>query len=300
MKKHNLIAKATVAMLMLMLTIGLTSPAVLAENEPAGSATVANVSPEVTAAIAPSPVEPLVEASFSCTVSDANTLADIDNVVLKVYLTNEGDPDDVANHYTFKYDAVTKLWGEIGPDTGGSHISDGTKPTDLTVQSGDYVFKITLAETATYGDWTAKWIASDEALSGEIVKTFSVSPYISLGIDDAALTFTGAPGDTDLPASQNPTVCTVTSNYTFDIQVSLSGDWSSDSGTIEMSNTEAAQDNDKTAGVKTLSGAWEIIWPDEVSGENIKRNIFWFLDLPVPLPDDTYTTTFRVQVTGAV
>lgn len=301
MKKHNRIAKAAVAMLMTMLTIGLTSPAVLAVNEDSasGSATGGNLTPEVTSVTAPSSVDPQVEYDFPSTVQDNNTLADISTVVLEVYLTTaEGKPDAKENHYTFTFTAVDNVWTETGPGPDNDHLITGscTHPPDLTLQSDNYKFVIKLSAAATIGAWTAKWIATDEALSGENTDTFSVTGIITLEIDDDTLTFTGSPGDTDRTPTETPTVCTVYTNYTFKVEAKLSADWlgTTHGGTIPMGNTDAAQTSGKE-GIKALTGEYQFIWTDVGSGENVQKDIYWFLELPVPLRDDVYTTTFYVQ-----
>lgn len=300
-KKHNQIAKATVAMLMMMLTIGLTSP-VLAQEGASGSAAGGNLTAEVTSVTAPDSVDPQAEENFPSTVQDNNTLADIDNVVLKVFLTTagEGAADAIENHYTFTFTAVDNVWTETGPGPDNDHLitTSCTYPSDLALQSDNYKFVIKLSAVATIGEWTAKWIATDDNnAEGSKTDTFSVTEYISMEIDDTTLTFSGNPGDIDIqPSPEQPTVCTVYTNKTFKISAKLSADWlgGTHGGTIGMENTEAARTAGKASAV-TLSNAYAIVWTDVAPGEPVIKDIYWFLDLPVPLRDDVYTTTFYVQ-----
>lgn len=297
----ELCAKVAVIAMLAMTIIGV-SPLALAQEDAAGSATGGNVAPLVTSVTAPDTVDSLVEYNFPCTVSDANTLADITTVVLKLYVTTvgEAEADAKENHYTFTFTASDNTWTETGPGPGNEHLitESCTYPSDLSVQADNYKFVVKLAGIAKPTTWTAKWIATDDNdASGNNTDVFTVTDYIALGIDDKSLTFSGNPGDTDIAAGEAPTICTVTANNTFKVQARLSGDWmgTTHGGTIAMSNTEAAQDVDKTAGVKTLSTTYADIWTGVSYGEDVAKNLYWFLDFPDILRDDVYTTTVWVN-----
>ncbi len=290
---------AGLATVLVMIVIGMT-PLVLAGDpgEASGEATGGNVAPEVTSVTAPSPVDPQAESVFSCTVQDNNTLEDITTVELIVYLTAEVNPDNIMDHYTFRYTADGMLWEEIGPDsTTDSHIvvANCNKPSNLTVPSGDYSFAIILSGAATAGEWTAIWIATDDDVaSGDNTGTFTVTEYISLAILPTTQTFSGNPGETGLPAAEGPITCTVTANINFDIETGLATDWigTTYSGTIGAGNTHA----DNSAGPIDLSSTEnKTVWYNVTFDEDVARDITYTLDLPSPLRDDVYTTTFYVQ-----
>lgn len=300
--KSKICAKATVIAILAMLTIGV-SPLALAVDKATGGAEAGNVAPEVTSVTTPSQVDPQGVVNFPCTVQDNNTLADIDNVVLKVYHTSvsEGSPDNIVNHYTFWFYPVDNTWHETGPDPAGSHINTETciEPGVLTVQYDNYSFAIILSGAATAGGWTAKWIATDDnGASGDNTGTFTVNEYIALAISPTTQTFSGDPGDTGLTASENEITCTVTANVNFNIKTGLAADWigTTHSETIGAANTHA----DNGVGSINLSSAEnQIVWENVPFGEDVTRDIIYTLDLPSPLRDDVYTTTFHVQAVKA-
>lgn len=291
-----------------------TAPLALADNASAtGSATGGNLTPEVTSVditttgdVPDNTLDAETEYKFKATVRDNNTLADISTVVLKLYtaVAGEAGADENKSHYTFTFTAIDDVWTETGPGPDNVHLvtTSCVKPSDLTVQSDNYVFVVKLSGAAeSIPDWTAKWIATDDnSLVGNNTKTFEVNEYISLAIDDATLTFSGSPGDTDRTPTETPTVATVTANDNFSVQVKLSADWSgvAFSQTIGMDNTKAAQDAEKT-GVVTMKATYENVWSNVGFGANVQKDLYWFLDLPVPLRDDVYTVTFTVNATKA-
>jgi hypothetical protein len=276
-----------------------------------GTATVNNVAPEATAVaiktmayMDDNTLDPQTQYRFIVTVRDNNTLAGIENVVLKLYTNAAGEnaADAVKNHYTFLFRASDNVWKEIGPGPVNSHLVTGScvKPSDLSVASDNYVFvaKLSGAATATTGGgWTAKWIATDDnGFSGNNTKTFDVNEHLSLTIDDAKLTFSGFPGDKDVQPTENPTVATVTANYNFNIQCKLSGDLTGKNwgGTIPMADLQAARDVFHTSEIR-LSDSYNNLWSNVGYGEYVQRDIYWFADIPIPLREDKYTAMFYIK-----
>ncbi len=289
------------------------APIAMSEETAEGTTTVGNATPSVTQVqiteLGDTPVstlDPWTYYKVKVTVSDANTLGDIDDVVVKMYTTaaGEGGSDNEVNHYTFKYDATTTTWSEIGPD--GTEPYDHLDtvgceaPTPLTGESGTYVFKVRLAKVAepsSSSGWTTKGIATDnDAASGDNTTTFDVNEYISLTIDDSTLTFSGAPGDTNVAPTEQPTLCTISTNSNFDIDVKVSGDWAgaTHGGSIPAANTKAAQDGSHTGEI-SLSMTYQTLWSNVDFGESVEKDIYWFLNIPSPQRDDSYTTTVYAQ-----
>lgn len=300
-----------------MLVLALAPTAMADEELPAdGTATVNNSTPSVTLVEIHTvgngtitELAPWVYYEIRVAVSDANTLEDIDNIVVKMWTTvGEGGDDAVRNHYTFKYTAGTPTWEEIGPDSEtDSHIelAGCVEASPLTGTSGTYVFKVRLAyvaEPTTGTLWTAKAIATDDnEASGDNLTTFDVNDYISLAIDDSTLTFSGAPGAVDVTPNEEQTVATVTSNNIFNVNVRLSADWSGTEhgGSIPAGNTDAAQTEGK-AGIQELSTAYVTLWPNVAYGESVAKDCYWFLEIPSPCRDDSYTTIAYVQAVKVV
>lgn len=299
----------------LLFTLSPAPTIMAAEDNASGTATVSNEGPSVTTVAitdmdggAVGTLNPGTYYKVKVTVSDANSLQDISNIVVKMYLEAKGETasDAERDHYTFKYTAGTPTWEETGPDpTTDSHINPAgcVEPSPLTAASGTYVFQVKLAyiaEPTTGENWTAKAIATDsDSASGSNTETFGVNDYISLSIDDSTLTFSGAPGATDVAPGETPTVATVTSNNNFDIKVKLGGDWIGVTYTdesIPAGNTEVAQDAGKTTGVQTLSTSYKILWPNVGYGKDLTKDCYWFLDIPSPCRNQAYNVTAFIQV----
>lgn len=263
-----------------------------------------NVTPEVLDSFAPASVDPNSAFDVKVEVRDNDYISDVDEIWLKIYASakGEGDADSVRDHYTFTWVRGTGF-SEVGPGT-GEHINEGSCQAGNDANTTDnFKFNIVLGKTACPGNWDvwAKVVDSaSEEDSEEFLAKFSVNEYSSLSIDDATLTFSGNPGETDKAASENPTVCTIDSNTDFKIQVKLSGDWSGSvyGGSIPMANTYADQDGSSPYTV-TLTAGYQDLWPSVGWGEGVARDCYWFLDFPVPLRDDVYSTTMYLNVVKA-
>ena len=186
------------------------------------------------------------------------------------------------------------------PTQGGATSTPGVVVGNDVVTTDNFLFNITLGVTASPNNsWNvwAKVIDSASAQdSEEFADKFSVNEYTSLSIDDAALTFSGNPGGMGEAASENPTLATASANVDFTIQVKLSMDWSGSThgGSIAMANTHADQ-NGSSPWNLDLSAVYQNLW-SVGWGEDVQRDCYWFLDFPLPLRDDVYSTTFYVSV----
>ncbi|MBA7507053.1 hypothetical protein ES706_05769 [subsurface metagenome] len=264
-----------------------------------------NVAPEILTSFTPATVNPNAAFDVEIEVRDNDEISDIEEVWLVVYenIKSQGDADNARNHYTFKWvRAGADNWFEVGPDAGGSHINVGScVKGDDAKTTDNFLFNIKLGVAASpnnsWNVWAKVIDSASEEDSEEFLAKFSVTEYLSLAIDDETLTFSGNPGETDKAAPENPTVCTVDSNTDFKIQVRLSGDWSGSvyGGSIPMANTYADQDGSSPYTV-TLTAGYQDLWPSVGWGEGVARDCYWFLDFPLPLRDDVYSTTFYVNV----
>jgi hypothetical protein len=245
-------------------------------------------------------LDPQTNYKFKVSVTDNNTLADISTVELKLYYDNILLPDNRRNHYTFKFTAPG-TWEEIGPDTDERHLVTGScVAPDNTQTSGTYVFVVKLdviAQPTVSNDWDAWAKATDDnGLTDDLTdeNKFKVNDYVSLTVDDAALTFTGSPGQENVEPTEQPTVATVDTNRDFEIRVKVDNWAGSLGGTIGADNTKAAQGASHENEI-VMSNSYAELWTNVGYGEDVAKNIYWFLDIPGSARDPSYTTTFYVQ-----
>jgi len=267
-----------------------------------GSVTVSNSAPVVNSITPQLPnVDPAQYFTVSVSVSDPNTLRDIQKVKIVVYAntTTQGAADSARNHYTFEWNGTT--W--ISSPTGYIDGTSSTTPTDMSAQTGTWTFFIKLDETAEPTGWHIyAYVEDKSAASDTLTSTNAISAnvYISFSLDDTTLTFSGAPGATGVAASENPTIVTVTSNVNLNINVYTQGNWGGQNylDTIPAGNTKAAQDSAHTGEI-SLSTSAQALYSNVGYGKGVQKNIYWFLDIPTGIRADTYTNTLYVDVVQA-
>lgn len=264
-----------------------------------------NVAPEVTSWTPPT-TDPASATNFSVTIRDNNTLEDIENIKLVLWLAaaSEGDADAVENHYTFWHCQDNNDWWEAGPSGSDEHITEAScvPPSDNTQQSDTYTFNVTLQSEARSGTWNANvYVYDDNDASDNEVQTFAVNSYFSVSLDDTTLTFSGSPGDTNTVPTEAETVVTATANESYDIEVYGGENWTGTTygQTFGIDNLQADADNNFAADAVTLSTSGQDAWSAQDPGEDQTDNIYWELDFPIPLRDDVYTATITVEVKAA-
>lgn len=278
--------------------LGLVSAASLS-----GTITVSNSAPSVSGiSVSTSSVTPGQYFTVTVTVSDENTLQDIQTVKIVLYSSSvtSGSADDVRNHYTFTWDAST---GWSASPSGYIDAAGSSTPADMTSTSGSWTFRIKLDETAEPTSWSVYAYVEDKgAASGSSTSSaaFNVNVYISFSLDDTSLSFSGSPGQTGVAASENPTTVTVTANVNFDVQVYGSGDWTGANygDKIPLGNTKAAPSSDGTGAI-SLSTTAKTLYSGVAYGKGVQKPIYWFLDIPTGIRADTYSTTLYVEVVQA-
>jgi hypothetical protein len=257
-----------------------------------------NVPPEVLACTTPSSVDPNSAFDVKITVRDYNKLSDIKEVWVVLYSSSvgRGDSDSARNHYTFKW--VRDVgFTEVGPGPDNEHlVVSGCSAGNDNLTTDNWTFRIKLGKVAEPTTWNV-WAKAVETLDNQDNETFAskftVNIYLELSLDDTALTFSGLQGET-LAASQNPTVTTVTANVDFDIQVKGAGDWSGP-GTLLLSNTKADKDGSSPYDLD-ISTSWQNLWTGVGWGEEVQKNIYWFLTVPMNTTPGDYTNTMYVRV----
>jgi len=276
-----------------------------AEDTLSASGNSNNVAPEVTSWSPPN-ADPVSADNFSVTIRDNNTLKDIENIKLVLWLStaSEGDADAVENHYTFWHCQDNNDWWEVGPSAIDAHITEENcvAPSDNTAQSDNYTFNITLQCEARSGTWSANvYVYDDNDQSDNSLQTFTVNAYFSVSLDDSTLTFSGSPGEENTVPTEAETVVTVCANESYDIEVYGSENWTGAAfdQTFGIDNLQADADNNFAENAVTLSTSAENVWIAQDPGEDQTDNIYWELDFPIPLRDDVYTATITVKVVAA-
>jgi hypothetical protein len=250
-------------------------------------------------------LDPQTNYRFVVTVRDNNTLSDIENILLELYLDNRDLPDSRRNDYRFLFRASDNSWSELGPDTDNRHIVavSCVHPSNLTQTTDNYVFVVkfdVIAQPTTGTQWDAYAKATDDnGLTGELTATdkFAVNDYVSLTVSVSNLIFNGSPGQDNVEPTVQPTVATVDANVGFKIHCKVD-DWE---GTVDNTkiigaeNTKAAQTATHDNEIILRTTYYDNLWSNVNYGEDVARNIYWFLNIPGSASDPSYTTIFYVK-----
>lgn len=168
------------------------------------------------------------EYHLNFTISDDNTLADLDNVTLRVWDTSsaatENDTDAEQNHYTFRWYEANDTWtsspsGFVNtgnckdPGTGSSETQyEFTCAFDLGKAAG---------YTANTDDWNISIFVWDDNndFDAERSIVFGVAFYSEISVTDSTHTWGNLnPGDTDQTITDSPLNFDVIANAAWDVQ----------------------------------------------------------------------------------
>jgi hypothetical protein len=270
-----------------------------AEDNISGSATIQSAAPVVENAVAPATVPPNSAVNFTANLQDNNTLADLENVELWLWSNSvsEGGTDSTRNHYTFYWRENDNTWHEIGPDAGDSHINTGSCVAPDNSQVSDSItFNITLAKVAEPTTWTAKFYVYDSSASDSDNDTFTVNQYIEISSLSSNATWTNlsVPSENN-PADNNPPQAVIISNDSYDLNLKLSGAWTSGSNTIGVGNTKF-NSVDNVAASTVFSTSYQTIYDNQSWTSSRTHDMYFWLTVPTGTLPGTYTTTFNVQV----
>lgn len=271
-----------------------------AEDNISGSAGILSTGPVVENADAPATVPPNVAVNFTADLRDNNTLADLENVELWLWSNSatEGGSDDNRNHYTFYWRENDNTWHEIGPDAGGSHIITGSCVAPDNSQISDNItFNITLAKVAEPTTWTAKFYVYDSSASDSDNDTFTVNQYIEISSLSSNATWTNlsVPSENN-PADTNPHQAVIISNDNYDLNLKLSGAWTSGSNTIGVDNTKF-HSADNVVASAVFSASYQTLYDNQSWTSTRTHDMYFWLTVPTGTAPGTYTTKFNVQVT---
>ena len=257
-------------------------------------------------------VDVWTEYYVNCTVTDDNTLNDLENVTYIIWdetYADEGSADSNVNHYTFRYENDTDTWEEVGPDAAGdSHLVSGncSDPADHAVISGTFKLAFKLHKTANYTALTTAWkiktIAYDSDTSDSNQQLFfGVNFFVELTVDDSSHAWSSLnPGDADIlidtPADGKIDV-TVTANAQFDLQVKGSGDLAKTGGGTPIGLGNVTIHEDTLGSSVSLTESYADIGglTGLSSGESQAHSLKLWIDVPSGTEHGTYTYALDIQ-----
>ncbi len=318
------------AMVVATLLVASMPKAALADTEDtmSGQFAIGNSAPNITAVgvyehdnvtAVTSGMNPQDEYIIKVTVSDANTMNDLDTCNVTLFCDNGNDSklDIPSDNYTH---AVTLHWtvGNAAPTitSGGSTTWDvglGSEAPSLTAISGTFCFHVVIGKCAVVGtDWDAYAVVCDD--SGEShdyydSTGYDVNWYGEISTTDSVNWGEVAAG-TDFGESTKVTGKSVTyiSNGAYDEEVAASTSWGA--ATLNISGNPGpnefsirANDVNSTTGWQLLASTSSYVKIDETGiitdedGDTVATNTLW-LKLGTPFVDNTYNGTIYFKITN--
>jgi len=149
--------------------------------------------PEILASYTPISVNVDTYYNFKVEVRDNDNLSNVDEVWLKLYASSlsQGAPDNLQNHYTFKW-VRGAGFSEVGPGASNEHMNVGAcSPGSDLVTTDDWTFSIKLDVTAapaqeagpaTWDLWAKVVDAASFQDNQEFVSKFTVNPVVPIAI----------------------------------------------------------------------------------------------------------------------
>jgi hypothetical protein len=292
--------KISIISIVTFLTIGffILIPHVVSDTSN-GSVIINSTAPSVTAIALPSSTDVDVYFYINATVSDDNTLNDIDNITFYIYNSNYSawdGTDNVTDHFTLTYINSTDTW--TSSPSGYVDSANSIEPSDKTVVSGDYkaYFKFSTVSQYVGAYWYVKAKATDnDANEGTMTSTaFEVNKYFSLDISETDFNFGSVnPGTDDIeiadPAAHYLTITAVT-NYNYTMQLSRSS-WNS----LDSKFTITRDAGDGTE-IKTSAADWKTNQDAPSAEAGTTHQLYLFLDVATGVPDTTYTFTLTATI----
>lgn len=249
------------------------------------------------------------------TVGDTNTIGDLDNVVVKVYYTNqEPGTTNARTNYTFTWTESAAFGDFVSSPTG--HLVSNTVPSSNTSASFDFKLQFNISTdaipSANIGEWYINITATDDS-AGSVTNTdnnFDVNKYKDLSSADTTLAYgTLNPGD-PIP-DLSPVNLTITANTQLNITVE-GANLESGAYNIPIANFDVNATTPPTVGgrftLNILSTSAQVAFNDTAGTAcTIETNITGYssaytpLDLvfgggtvPSPQQDGTYTANWPV------
>lgn len=252
------------------------------------------------------------EYHVNFTVSDSNSLADLNNCTIITWdssATTETGADAQTNHYTFTWVESTDTWSCSGPGSSYIVTANCKDPgSGSTETSFEFTLAFKLSRVAGYNATTTVWkikiYAYDDAGSSDFEQSlmFGVAFYSEVSITDTTHTWSNLqPGDTGRTVDGDGDIdFTAIANDDWRIQAKGSGDLTSGSNTIALSNLKIHEDTQASAVslTTTYTDVGGLINQSPPTDENSPTAAFvtLWLDVPSGTPPGDYTYTLYIQV----
>jgi hypothetical protein len=269
---------------------------------------------------------PQTEYAVKVTVTDANTLDDLNTVEVTIFYDSDGDDDpaDVPSSGDTQDAAIltctvgaVPAW-DIDPSasTTWSILSGNCTQPALTSSTGDFWFHFIPGKVATEAlDWDAYGEADDGGgTPGTLYdgSDYDMDWYGEIAVNTASVDWGSVAPGADFGASTMETGIEVTyiANGAYDENVSVSNPWTGVSGntTLEETGSPAANQFSLRADDTAVLGSSVLVEqsPSYVnidgtgtqtgeSGDNVTSNTLW-LKLGTPFVTDTYNGTIYYQI----
>lgn len=320
--------KCTLLVTTILLSLLLTTGTVLAGSEgtSTGTATVISSVPEITSPELWDSGETVnknntaltvgTEYHMNFTITDANTLADLDNVTIRIWdsgsAKTENDTDAQVDHYSFTWVESTDVWAST---PSGYNITANCQDPGTASSATSYEFTLAfklskVAAYATTPDWKISIFVWDDTATpnadSEKTLMFGVAFYSEISITDSTHTWSSltAGSSTNVTMDSPPLDFTVIANANWDGQAKGSGDLTKGADTIALSNARIYQSNTLTSSASLTTGYVDIGGltaqsPPTDENSAISSSVYLWLTVPSGTPAGDYVYTLYIQIIQA-
>ena len=291
------------------------------EGSTTGQFAAANATPSILAVglyetdhtTAVTAMTPNLEYAAKVTVSDANTLADLDTVKVTIFHDSDGDdaPGDVPgagdpqNAAILTYTVATNSWSiDAGGSTMWALVTASCSAPALTGSSGDWWFHFVPGKVATESsDWDAFAVATDDvAASGSAydASDYDMNWYGEITVSTANVDWGALAPGADYTIQTNISV-NYLANGGFNQQVRADATWAGASNNATLDEADAPSAHQfclKADDTATLGTAVQVLNASYTSfdsgaqttesGMDETANSLW-LKLGTPFANDTYS-----------
>ena len=252
------------------------------------------------------------EYHINFTIADSNTLADLNNVTIRIWLSGtatENGSDTQTNHYSYTWVESTDTWASL---TGASYIVAANTTDPGTAYAGtSYEFRLAfkLSRTAAYAttpNWKISIFVWDDSSNADDEKTLmgGIAFYSEISITDtthawAALTpggsnnvTVGGDGDIDF---------TVIANAAWDGETKANAALTKGGDTIALTNlrfhkTTLASSAAITTTYQDIGALTNQTATTDEASPTATYETLW-LTVPSGTPSGDYTYTLYIQIT---